>query len=382
MQYQDWDGDGYPDHVLGPDGIWVAFDPQTGALLSAPTAAPSSGGNITTGSFPDGFGGSSGGGSGPSYAPPPPPSSFGSSYPTTPKYANGSTHPFFGGEMPRAGGTWNTGQPGFRQQVSVPGGATAGPFAVRSAPSADSGSYGGGGSSGGGGGGDTRGLIAAWRSKILGNLYPGSGRSSYSGSSGYSSSYTPYEPETPKMRGFAKHFAPEQAMGLYSRPSMLIPKVAKGLSPSSPAYADLAALPMTQLVKASMGKKISEPQVDAYGNLTAKDRSLSDFTNSLASMYSKIINNESWFNYDKMAGNMMHPKGALGADFKDLPAATQASNWLGYTSAILNSTLDPKTAVAWQAYANTLADKFGSKHLKKAGSGNIARKMSKKVFYE
>jgi hypothetical protein len=266
--------------------------------------------------------------------------------------------------------------------VSVPGGATAGPFAVRAAPSADSGSYGGGGgSSGGSGGGDTRSLIAAWRSRIMGKLYPGSGSSSYSGSSGYSSSYTPYEPETPKMRGFAKHFDPEQAMGLYSRPSMLIPKVAKGLSPSSPAYADLAALPMTQLVKASMGRKISAPKTDDYGNLTAQDRSLSDYTNSLASMYGKIINGEHWFDYDKMAGNMMHPKGALGADFKNLPAATQASNFLGYTSAILNSTLDPKTAVAWQAYANTLADKWGGHHLKKAGSGNIARKMAKKVFY-
>ena len=237
------------------------------------------------------------------------------------------------------------------------------------------------GGGGGGGGGDTRSLISAWRSKIIGNLYPGGASTAYPDDYG---DYEPYEPETPKMKGFAKGMDPDQAMGLYYRPSMMLPKVAKGLPGSSPDYADIAALPMAQLTTMMAGNKMSAPKVDLYGNLTAKDTSLSDYTNSLAKMYSDVVNREEWFDYDQMAGNMMtaNKKSALGAQFAKQPAATQASNFVSNAGALFSTTVDPKVASAWTAYAGYLADKFGSKHLGSKPGGNLARSAGKKLFYE
>jgi hypothetical protein len=44
--FADWDNDGYPDHVMGPDGLWRSFDPHTGEMAEsrqapqAPAAPP------------------------------------------------------------------------------------------------------------------------------------------------------------------------------------------------------------------------------------------------------------------------------------------------------------------------------------------------------
>jgi hypothetical protein len=41
--FADWDNDGYPDHVMGPDGLWRSFDPHTGDMVDsrqAPQAPP------------------------------------------------------------------------------------------------------------------------------------------------------------------------------------------------------------------------------------------------------------------------------------------------------------------------------------------------------
>lgn len=217
----------------------------------------------------------------------------------------------------------------------------------------------------------------------MGNLYPGGS------SSGYSSydSYEPYAPEKPQMRGkYARGMNPTQAQGLYYRPSMLLPKIGgKALPGSSPDYADIAALPMAQLTQLSAGRKISAPKTDAYGNLTSQDRSLSDFTNSLGGMYDRIVNREKWFDYDQMAGNLMHAGGnsALGAQFKNQPASLQASNLLANTGALFGATLDPKTATAWQGYASYLADKWGGRQLGKNPNhgGNLARSVGKKLLY-
>ena len=395
MRYADLDGDGYPDHVLGPDGTGHPFDPFTGQLTGGPPApAASSGGNISSSSGPGSFGGGGGG----SFAAPsgsyvssaqfvpstPPAAAFGSSSAPTPRYANNERHPYFGGSPLQPGGRFNTGSSGGYSgpPVYVPGGASVSSSGIRSAYPSDGGGYGGGSSSSSGGGGSVRSLISALRSKFMGNLYPGS-------SSGYSSSYgeyEPYKPEKPQMRGFAKGMSPEQAQGLYYRPSMLLPKIGgKALPASSPDYADIASLPMAQLVQLSGGRKLSAPKTDAYGNLTSKDRSLSDYTNSLASTYNKIVNREQWFDYDQMAGNLMHAGGnsALGAQFKNQPASMQASNFLANTGALFGATLDPKTATAWQGYANYLADKWGGRQLGKnpTHGGNLARWAGRKLLY-
>jgi hypothetical protein len=188
------------------------------------------------------------------------------------------------------------------------------------------------------------------------------------------------------MRGFAKGMNPTQAQGLYYRPSMLLPKIGgKALPGSSPDYADIASLPMTQLTQMTAGRKLSAPKTDAYGNLTSQDRSLSDFTNSLAGMYDKIVNREKWFDYDQMAGNLTHAGGnsALGSQFKDQPASMQASSFLANTGALLGATLDPKTATAWQGYAGYLTDKWGGGQLNKSPErgGSLPRKVGRKLFY-
>jgi hypothetical protein len=328
--YADWDGDGIPDHVQTPQGVWQAFNPSTGDLLASNPAAPS-GGNITTGSFPDSFG---------------------------------------GGGVGRAESTRDSGRqpyiPGLPSHILYGGGQ----IGVRPTPQRTYGgsavnqnAYGGGGSGSGGGGGAVRGLISAWRSKLTSSLYPGSGSSS----SGYSA-YP--EPPQSTMRGAAKGMNPDQAYGLYYRPSMMLPRVAPGLDPASPNYADIASLPATQLANLTKGARGGD--------------SLSHFTNSLASVYDRVANREQWFDQDKMAANLTYPnsRSALGQQ-SQLPASQQADAFLANVGAIFNTTTDPATSAAMQAYASTLADKWGARALnKQPGRGrSLAEYAGKRLFY-
>jgi hypothetical protein len=352
--YADWDGDGIPDHVQTPQGVWQAFNPSTGDLLASNPAAPS-GGNITTGSFPDSFGG---GGVGraensndrkPAYPLPNPAASPApGARPAAPARDSGR-QPYI---------------PGLPSHILYGGGQ----IGVRPAPQRTYGgsavnqnAYGGGGS--GSGGGAVRGLISAWRSKLTSSLYPGSGSSS----SGYSA-YP--EPPQPKMRGAAKGMNPDQAYGLYYRPSMMLPRVAPGLDPASPNYADIASLPATQLANLTKGARGGD--------------SLSHFTNSLSDVYDRVANREQWFDQDKMAANLTYPnsRSALGQQAQ-LPASQQADAFLANVGAIFNTTTDPATSAAMQAYASTLADKWGARALnKQPGHGrSLAEYAGKRLFY-
>jgi hypothetical protein len=402
--YRDMDGDGIPDAVMGPNGLWQSFNPYTGEMLGAsPWGAETSEGNPLSPLTPASFGIGTPGGS----TPVPPktpapkasqfsPASFGAGTASVPTYRDGSTHPAFGGAPRVPGGQWASQSSGGsnQEQVHVPGGASAGPFNTSAAPAPRQQAQGGGtffnkdGLSGKGGG--TSPLYDKFRAK--GDAMAGKVRSMGTGgtsSSSYnypSSNYKPYEPETPKMKGFARKFEPEQALGLYSRPSMMMPRIAPGFMPENPRYGDIESLPMTELTMLTGGKKLSAPKVDEYGNLTAKDRSLSDFTNALADTYDRTINGEEWFDYDQMAHNLMNMrnKSALGAGFKKMPAGSQASTLLNLTGAMFGTTLDPSSAATRQDRASALANQLASKYLtrKSKNTPNLAKAVSRDLFYQ
>lgn len=419
-QFQDWDGDGYPDHVLGPDGLWHAFNPQTGETISSPLSANLSGGNpylsSSLGSFEVGAQGRP---ELPSDLPPPP-GGFGAGTAPRPSYANGVQNPLWSGQPLTPGGTYrgpNGGSSGYQKQVSVPGGAAAGPFETRGAYPPSQHSYGGDSTSGGGGanaganspiGQKLESKVRGMASKIQGFGSPNS--SGYS-SSGYSSNYkapNPYEPGTPRMRGLASKLDPTAAAGLYSNPQMMMERVAPNLNGASNRYSEISSLPASELALLTGGNKLSAPKRDLYGNLTDKDRSLSDYSNSLASLYNNIINRENWVDYDQMVGNLMNAgrHSALGSQFMGLtpakqagapditkdtrrnsrgvPAGTQISSFLNASSAIFGSTLPSDVAASRQEYATQLANEFGARYLTKkpTRTPNIARRIGDEVFYQ
>lgn len=301
----------------------------------------------------------------------------GGSYGTAPRYGDGSTHPFFGGQPRTPGGYAAQGDSGggFRPQVTVPStGASAGPFGVE-APRAPSGgnSYGGGSSGGGGGGGgDVRGTISAIRGKFLDKLQPGLTDQQYQqrqrriynrrgdkmdamyGSSDSPYGYGAYGADEPKMRGFARKFDPQQAEGLYYRPSMLLPRVAPKLNSFSPRYQELAALPANQL---------STMQFGARGK--AKEGP-SQYVNNLAKTYRGLANDD-WFDYGEMAANLTRAKkkSPLGAQFDNVPLGYAADNYQGFVNALFGATLPEASARGKSSYASALIDQYGARMLKK-----------------
>jgi len=184
--------------TIGPDGRARApSTPPVDPLTQAPVAPPpeaipveqtewyrggGSGGYRSSGGYSRSYGGGySGGGSGYGGGGYAPGGDFGGGGPTVPRYADGTTHPFFGGPPRTPGGIFAQQDSGYddRAQVTNPEtGASAGPYGVTAPRSADSGSYGyGGGSSrGGGGGGLAREMIGRIRSNVeerLGGMGPG-----------------------------------------------------------------------------------------------------------------------------------------------------------------------------------------------------------------
>lgn len=296
-----------------------------------------------------------------------------------PSYANGVQNPLWSGQPLTPGGKWNDGSGGTGQhQVYVPGGPAAGPYSTRAALPASSGgnSYGGsaGGGSGGGGGGSA--LYQAWRDKLTAKLYPGSG-SGYSGSSGggTSSGYPPEE----KMHGqWARKVDPSQASALSYRPSMLIPKVAPGLSSTSPLYQEMAAEPASQLGTILSGtKRVKQPvypsshySQSAGGYVSSKGKSGnvgSTTVNSLGNFYDRAINKESYPTFGELIHNLdtAGKRSLIGTQLGGtVPLGYAAQNASNLYSAAF-STLPSDTAAAYGAEVEGLIDKYGSKFLKK-----------------
>jgi hypothetical protein len=299
-----------------------------------------------------------------------------------PSFANGVQHPLWSGQPLTPGGKWNTGQSAPRQNVYNPDtGAWAGngagaPRGVEGSRMYGGGSFSGGsGGSGGGGGGSA--LYQAWRDKLTAKLYPGSG-SGYSGSSGGSSASGGYPPEE-KMKGpWAKKVDPSQASTLSYRPSMLIPKVAPGLSPTSPLYQEMAAAPAAQLGTIMDGTKRAKQPVypttkyKADGSVkTTKGQSgnIGSLTvNSIGNYYDRAINKETTPTYGELIHNLDRAgkNSLLGTQVGGTNplgiAATNASNLYSAAFSMLDS---DRIANAYQAEVEGLIDQYGSKFLRK-----------------
>lgn len=298
---------------------------------------------------------------------------------TVPRYGDGSTHPFFGG-APRV--------PGGRFATESSGGGTYVPDLPYS-PARSPGSYGAGGSSGGGGGGGSA-LYRAWRDKLTSKFYPGSG-AGYQSYGGNSRQPKPETPPEPRMRGYARGMDPDQAGAVFTRPSMMIPRVAPGLSGASPLYQDLAAAPAYQF-----------GLLDNSTRRAHERSSLSRTINSIGGFYDRAITKGDYPTFDELTnaftrtkknsalGQMMRPEPYGGERYvagysatgkpryrqgdeyyyePPLAAATStASSLLG----AINSTLDPRAAAAYTSYGNELLDRYGARMLnKKPGHGPL-----------
>jgi hypothetical protein len=323
---------------------------------------------------------------------------------STPTYRDGSQHPLQGGQ-PRIPGGMYRGPAGAvdggsgPQQVFVPGGAAAGPYDTSAAHNRpwqaekalagasrpwlrDSGR-----------GSNAHPMYSAMRSKLSakGNAMEAKVRGMASGmgsggggsapsSSGYSSGSNKayarqqhqynqdareqqrayedgsYLYDSYKMRGFSKKMDPQQAEGLMYRPSMLLPKVAKGLPSTSPRYKDVAALPAAQL---SMLR---------YGSRGKAKDGPSQFTNNLAKFYEQAAGSGNLPSYDQLTGNLATAKrkSPLGAMFTNQPLGFGAQNYESMVTAIMGSTgLDPRMAAARTETTQGLIDQYGSRMLKK-----------------
>lgn len=218
-----------------------------------------------------------------------------SSGPTIPRYADGSTAPYFGGPFRTPGGFFaaGTSQGGesydARQQVYVPGGAAAGPFETRAAYSPETPVRGGfaaerdydGGGGGGGGGSQIASTIRGIESRLRGNVLDrvgamfggGGGGSSYpSFSSGSSRKYRRqqrrarqqqrqiqraadqyYEdvqnPEPLPVSGILKQMrvSPEGAPAFMSNPQIMLPRLGEKLQPNNAGDEATMALPVVDL---------------------------------------------------------------------------------------------------------------------------------------
>jgi hypothetical protein len=207
--------------------------PSYGSSLSP--APP--GGESSTGVAPTGVGGGTQGRL-PTPTPPlQPPSSqmgVGGTSPAPPRSA----------QMPGTSGG-SSPQRGFLQAQPGSGvGGGSGPLTQRAFNSSGR-PYGGG--SGGGGGYDVRGMIADARSSLMGKVGGMFGGESAAAPAGGSYQFPTADAVKPRMRGMARGMDPEQAGAVLARPSLMLPKLSRGVDPNSPFYDTMESLPASQI---------------------------------------------------------------------------------------------------------------------------------------
>lgn len=223
----------------------------------------------------------------------------------------------------------------------------------------------------------------ALRGKIEGmasNLrYGGGGASgaSYGGSgASYGDTSSTDQPKDPRMRGFARGFDPEQAMGLAQEPTFLLPKLFPGLSGASPFYQEMAQLPAAQLAMLSR---------------RGSDQGPSDFTNALADVYGDMGATGHLPSTTRLLRNLTNPGRGLERTFTGTPlgAAPKGSSE-SYTDPGYAYGMEPLTAsesvyqfaplldaaliglpqitaqaMGSQGYGGYLMDKYGSRMLRR-----------------
>jgi hypothetical protein len=464
-QFADWDGDGRPDHVMGQDGFWHAFNPRTGQMADGTSlSATLTGGQSPPGAAPTGLTQSalptpapnqplapvsppallappqqplmSTGapesifGARPMQAPPLRPQGVSQMEASGPAYQTGIRHPFFGGDQPTPGGGFNPGGPssGGTQITNFDTGASAGPGNVRSPRSALASSplYTRGATSGSAPQRDgshrsplydkfrakgdameakVRGKASAIQGKVSGM---GSGSSmsaapSRGMSSGFSSGGSSFaEPKViePKMKGLAKGMDPQQAEALFTRPTMLLPKIAKGVDPASPLYDIVSGLPASQLAMLGTSNKKSTER-----------NSISQMVNATGKVYNRALEGN-LPSFDQMVKDLTSAKSksALGQamvpprpertisgyardgkprysreepDYFTPPLSTAANTMSSLIRAIGQTAgLDERVINAYSEMGDYMIDKFGGSQLKKAPSKMkpMNRKVGRKLF--
>jgi hypothetical protein len=342
-----------------------------------------------------------------------------------PAYQTGIRHPFFGGDQPSPGGSFNLGGgSGGTQITNFDTGASAGPGNVRSPRSALERSplytRGATSGSGGGGGGNTHPLYDKFRAKgdameakVRGKASAIQGKVSGMGSAsvpssrgmsgGFSSGGSSFaEPKViePKMKGLAKGMDPQQAEALYTRPSMLLPKIAKGVDPASPLYDIVSDLPASQLALLGTSNKKSTER-----------NSISQMVNATGKVYNRALDGN-LPDFDSMVHDLIKakPKSALGQAMVPprpertisgysptgkprysreepdyfTPPLTTASNTMSSLIRAIGQTagLDERVISAYGEMGDYMIDKFGGSQLKKAPSKMkpMNRKVGRKVF--
>lgn len=335
---------------------------------TAPATTESSGG---------GYGyGSSAGGSSRSYG-------YGSSgyggggyddYQEYPAYATGQMHPAWGGQPLVAGGPAALESQGYdnRQQVYVPGGAAAGPFETRAAPSPNAMSRGSFDGGGGGGGSSNMGANSALGQKLEAKVRGMASKITSGGQASSSASYEPYRaprpyrgPDDPRTRRRVEELTlREQNEGLYGTPAWGMPA---GLNGEAPAVDWMQDLPMTDLaLLAGAGQKNwaggIDPSPDIYDSYYQKlnkrlkkgrpgidflpyftkelrqDKSAEQFNQKLRQMYAGMTAGQR-LSGEELLGNLSDPaRGTyLRQQFKKTPYSQQLGQFEQSFGAILQS---------------------------------------------
>lgn len=322
--------------------------------------------STSTGSWNDYYGGYS--------------SSYGSSYggyssggytqPEPPRYANGQTHPYFGGPALVPGGQFAAQDQGYdnRQQVTSTSGATAGPYAVRAAPAPEgamTGNYGGGSSGGGGGGGGgglAKDLYWQYRNKIEGKL---SGAAPTGGYEDYKQPRPYRGPDDPRTARKVENIQLQESQKAsgYSQPTQFMP----GIDLESPTADYLQGLPMTDIALiAGAGKKNwaggIDPTADIYSayykklnsklkkgkpgidflpfykKQLRKDKGTEQFNAMLKSTYANLTNGQR-LDTNALMGNLTDPaKGTfLHSQQKKTPFSQSSEQFLKSYGALLGT---------------------------------------------
>lgn len=391
--------------TIGPDGRARApSTPPVDPLTQAPVAPPpeaipveqtewyrggGSGGYRSSGGYSRSYGGGySGGGSGYGGGGYAPGGDFGGGGPTAPRYADGTTHPFFGGPPRTPGGIFAQ-QDGYDDRVQVTNpetGASAGPFGVTAPRSADSGSYGyGGGSSGGGGGGGlARSMIGRIRGNVeerLGGMGPGAspdedaylrqqqrykqqGRRIDRAADRYNEQLG--EPQHLPVRGWSKRqgYKPGAIDAALGSPGLVASDALGGLDLNS-ATDPLTDLPMTDLallMYGAKGRKLTSktPTVDVPGVLKRQagyeeiepdfKRTLdpSKTVNKVAMMFRKLAGGQMELDTESLLGGLAgtRKKSALGQGLAQ-QAEFDPGGALGQLGQYVHAAYAPLGATGW-----------------------------------
>jgi hypothetical protein len=223
------------------------------------------------------------------------------------------------------------------------------------------------------------------------------------GSGGFSSGGSSFaEPKViePKMKGLAKGMDPQQAEALYTRPSMLLPKIAKGVDPASPLYDIVSNLPASQLALLGTSNKKSTER-----------NSISQMVNATGKAYNRALDGN-LPDFDQMVNDLIKakPKSALGQamvpprpertisgyardgkprysreepDYFTPPLSTASDTMSSLIRAIGQTAgLDERVINAYGEMGDYMIDKFGGSQLKKAPSKMkpMNRKVGRKLF--